>query len=98
MHIAPYLAFLSRYPEIELDFHLTDSFVDIIRDGFDVATRSANCRTARSSPASPPIIALIRALSTASGGRSRWPTSSSTISAGAQEVWHLDGPDGSRCG
>ena len=37
---ARYLAeFLSRYPEIELDFHLTDNFVDIIRDGFDLAIR-----------------------------------------------------------
>ena len=29
----------ARFPEIQLDFHLTDSFVDIIRDGFDVAIR-----------------------------------------------------------
>jgi len=39
-HIAPHLpAFIERYPDIELDFQLTDNFVDIIRDGFDVAIR-----------------------------------------------------------
>ncbi len=40
LHIAPYLAqFLERYPGIRLDFHLTDQFVDIIREGYDVAIR-----------------------------------------------------------
>lgn len=39
-HVAPHLAeFIERYPEIELDFHVTDASVDIIRDGFDVAIR-----------------------------------------------------------
>ncbi len=40
LHIAPHLpAFLEEYPDIELDFQLTDNIVDIIRDGFDVAIR-----------------------------------------------------------
>lgn len=40
LHIAPHLpTFMQRYPDIELDFQLTDNFVDIIRDGFDVAIR-----------------------------------------------------------
>lgn len=40
LHIAPHLPqFFERYPDIELDFQLTDNFVDIIRDGFDVAIR-----------------------------------------------------------
>jgi DNA-binding transcriptional LysR family regulator len=39
-HVAPHLAgFIEQYPEIELDFHVTDLSVDIIRDGFDVALR-----------------------------------------------------------
>lgn len=39
-HIAPHLpAFLARFPDIELDVHLSDHFVDIIREGFDVAIR-----------------------------------------------------------
>ena len=40
LHIAPYLGkFLANYPDIELDAHLTDRFVDIIREGFDLAIR-----------------------------------------------------------
>ena len=39
-HIVPHLpAFLARYPEIEIDMQLTDHFVDIIREGFDLAIR-----------------------------------------------------------
>ncbi|MEM7777872.1 MAG: LysR family transcriptional regulator [Pseudomonadota bacterium] len=39
-HIAPHLReFMDRYPEIDLDIHVTDEIVDIIRDGFDVAIR-----------------------------------------------------------
>jgi DNA-binding transcriptional LysR family regulator len=40
LHIAPYIdGFLARYPEIELDVHIADAFVDIIREGFDLAIR-----------------------------------------------------------
>lgn len=40
LHIVPHLAdFLARYPEIELDVHAGDEFVDIIREGFDLAIR-----------------------------------------------------------
>lgn len=40
LHIAPHLtAFQEKFPEIELDFQLTDNIVDIIREGFDVAIR-----------------------------------------------------------
>lgn len=39
-HVTPHLrSFAERYPDIELDIHLSDVFVDIIRDGFDVAVR-----------------------------------------------------------
>jgi len=40
LHIAPHLGkFLASYPDIELDTHLTDRFIDIIREGFDLAIR-----------------------------------------------------------
>ena len=40
LHIAPLVPkFLSRYPELKLTLHLTDSIVDIINDGYDVAVR-----------------------------------------------------------
>jgi len=40
MHLAPHIPkFLEDYPDIEMDIQLSDEFVDIIRDGFDVALR-----------------------------------------------------------
>lgn len=32
-------AFLSRYPEIDLDLHFSDAYVDLVGQGFDVAVR-----------------------------------------------------------
>ncbi len=38
LHIAPHLGnFLSSYPELRLDVHVSDAHVDIVRDGFDLA-------------------------------------------------------------
>ncbi len=43
MHIAPHMrGFLQRYPEITLELALSDSFVDVIGDGFDLAIRIAD--------------------------------------------------------
>lgn len=43
LHVAPHLVrFLERYPDISLDLTLSDSFVDVIGDGFDVAIRIAD--------------------------------------------------------
>lgn len=39
-HIAPFLAeFRRRYPEVELDISLSDRYVDLIEEGFDLAVR-----------------------------------------------------------
>ena len=55
LHIAPHLpAFLARYPDIELDIHMSDHYVDIIREGFDVAIRIGELEDSLSSPASSP--------------------------------------------
>ena len=41
-HLAPAIgAFLERYPELRLDITLTDRFVDLIGEGYDVAIRIA---------------------------------------------------------
>lgn len=40
MLIAPWAAtFLDRYPEVSLELGVTDRFVDVIREGFDIAIR-----------------------------------------------------------
>lgn len=53
LHITPHLPeFLSRYPDIEIDMQLTDNFVDIIREGFDLAIRIGELENSSSSPAS----------------------------------------------
>ena len=101
LHVAPYLPeFLSRYPEVELDFHLTDSFVDIIRDGFDLAIRigelpDSSLVAKKLSPDNRVICAAPAYLE-----RMGMPASiadldhHNCLSAGAQDYWRLDGPDG----
>ena len=43
MLIAPWSAsFLTRYPEVNLELGVTDRYVDIIREGFDIAIRMGN--------------------------------------------------------
>lgn len=43
LHVAPrLLPFLDAHPELQLDLILTDAFVDIVAEGFDVAVRIAD--------------------------------------------------------
>jgi DNA-binding transcriptional LysR family regulator len=103
LHIAPYLgAFLARYPDIELDVHLTDSFIDIIRDGFDLAIRIGELEdsslVARKIAPDNRFICASPAYLEKHGV----PTSLSDLdlhnclSAGAQDMWRLEGPEGQR--
>ena len=101
LHIAPYLAeFLSRYPEIELDFHLTDNFVDIIRDGFDVAIRIGELQD--SSLVARKLAPDNRIICAAPAYLDRYGVPKSLadldhhncLSAGAQDVWRIEGPNG----
>ena len=92
--------FIERFPDIELDMHLTDNFVDIIRDGVDVAIRigelaDSSLVAKKLSPdrrvicASPGYIAkagIPKALTDLEHHN--------CLSAGAQEFWRLEGPDG----
>jgi DNA-binding transcriptional LysR family regulator len=42
LHLAPALPdFMARYPEVELDVSMTDRFVDLVDEGFDLAVRIA---------------------------------------------------------
>ncbi len=100
-HVTPQLgSFLARYPDIELDMHLTDTFVDIIRDGFDLAIRIGELQD--SSLVARKLAADHRVLcaSPAYLAREGTPKSiaelenHSCIGAGLQEAWRLEGPDG----
>ena len=43
LHVAPHLVrFMEKYPEIALHLELSDAFVDVVGDGFDVAIRIAD--------------------------------------------------------
>jgi DNA-binding transcriptional LysR family regulator len=43
MHVAPHLvAFLKQYPDITVDLSLSDQFVDIVAEGYDLAIRIAD--------------------------------------------------------
>lgn len=101
LHIAPHLPeFLSRYPDIELDVHLSDHFVDIIREGFDVAIRIGELEDSslvarKLAPEHRVICASPKYLE-----RAGVPTTLSDLDAhncllaGAQDVWRLEGPEG----
>ncbi|MDX2157197.1 MAG: LysR family transcriptional regulator [Hyphomicrobiaceae bacterium] len=103
LHIAPYLpAFLKKFPEIELEFHLTDNFVDIIREGFDVAIRIGELQD--SSLVQRKLAADTRVIcaspSYLAGTELGAPKSladldfHNCLSAGAQDYWRLEGADG----
>ncbi len=100
-HVAPYLPkFLERYPEIQLDFHLTDNFVDIIRDGFDVAIRIGELEDSslvarKLSPDTRVIVAAPSYLDKHGMPKSLADLENhNCLSAGAQEAWSVEGPDG----
>ncbi len=103
LHIAPYLPeFLVRYPDIELDMHLTDNFVDIIRDGFDLAIRIGELQdsslVARKLAADNRVICAAPSYLEKNGTPKSLADleSHNILTAGAQDIWRLDGPEGPR--
>lgn len=103
LHIAPFLpAFLAKYPEIELEFHLTDNFVDIIRDGFDLAIRIGELQDSSLVQRKLAIDTRVICASPKylEGNEQGSPAAladldfHNCLSAGAQDYWRLEGPDG----
>ena len=101
LHIAPHLGtFLAKYPEVKLDLHLTDHFEDIIRDGFDLAIRIGELQDSslvakklapdnRVLVASPKYFEHVDEPTTVADLELL-----NCLSAGAQDNWRLEGPDG----
>lgn len=45
MHLVPAMkAFLQQYPDLQVDFRLSDSIIDLVEGGFDVAIRNAELK------------------------------------------------------
>jgi DNA-binding transcriptional LysR family regulator len=102
-HIAPHLsAFMAKYPEIEVDIHLSDKFVDIIRNGYDLAVRIGELKDSslvarKLAPNNRAICASPRYLKERGIPRSLEDLElHNCLTAGAQESWRLEGPDGAR--
>jgi DNA-binding transcriptional LysR family regulator len=100
-HIAPYLsAFFLKYPEIEVDIHLSDNFVDIIRNGYDLAVRIGELKdsslVARKLAPDNRVICASPKYLKERGIPKRLEDLEfhNCLSAGAQEGWRLDGPNG----
>ena len=103
LHVAPLLPeFLTRYPEIQLDVHLTDNFVDIIREGYDVALRIGELQDSslvarKLSPDTRVICASPEYLEKCGMPKSLADLENhNCLSAGAQDLWRLEGPEGQR--
>ncbi len=101
LQLAPHLSrFVEQFPEIQLDFHLTDSFVDIIRDGYDVAIRigdlpDSSLVARKLCPDRRVICAAPSYLDRAGEPRTLADLERhNCLSASAQDVWRLEGPDG----
>jgi DNA-binding transcriptional LysR family regulator len=101
MHVAPHLGpFLAANPELSINLQLSDEFVDIVGEGFDVAIRIAELSA--SSHVARRLAPVHRVLCAApayleQNGR---PASLAELEKHAclspqqQDAWRLDGPDG----
>ncbi len=101
LHIAPYLAdFVAKYPEIDLDFQITDNMIDIIRDGYDLAIRIGELEdsslVAKKLAPETRVMCATPAYLKAHGHPQNLAEleGHNCLSAGAQDVWRLQGPDG----
>lgn len=100
-HIAPHMKeFLARYPEIELHVHISDAFVDIIREGFDLAVRIGDL--GETSLAARRVAADTRVLCASPSYIERHgiPTQladlelHNCLTADPVDVWRMSGPEG----
>lgn len=93
-------AFLERYPELQLDLHLDDRRVDIVREGFDLAIRGSD-RLEDSSLIARPLTSMSHVLCAAPGyfemrGRPHTPADLNGLEhirfslSGHADVWEFE--------
>ncbi|MBB5752156.1 LysR family transcriptional regulator [Prosthecomicrobium pneumaticum] len=101
LHVAPHmLAFLEAYPDITVNLVLSDDFVDLVRDGFDMAIRIAEL--ADSTLVARRLAPNHRMLCAAPAYLERHGTPRSIaelhrhalLATASQDPWRLEGPDG----
>lgn len=100
LHIAPHLKpFLDANPMVTVDLILTDSFVDIIGEGFDLAVRIADLQDSslvakRLAPNHRVLCATPAYLAEHGTPRSIEELAKHTLIAHNADQWRLDGPAG----
>ncbi|MFG1426167.1 LysR family transcriptional regulator [Roseixanthobacter glucoisosaccharinicivorans] len=101
MHIAPHLGpLLSANPDLTIDLELSDAFVDIVGDGFDIAVRIADLNDSslvarRLAPVHRVLCASPAYLESAGVPESFADLADHTLLAThGQDPWRLEGPDG----
>jgi DNA-binding transcriptional LysR family regulator len=100
-HMAPYLAgFLQHHPELSLELHLSDTIVDIVGEGIDLAIRIAELNDSslvarRLSPCHRVICATPEYLDRYGTPQTLDDlTHHNCLSVGFQSIWRLEGPEG----
>ncbi|MCP8939154.1 LysR family transcriptional regulator [Alsobacter sp. SYSU M60028] len=100
LHVAPHLLpFLDAHPELQLDLILTDAFVDIVAEGYDVAVRIADLQDSslvarRLAPNHRILCATPSYLERRGTPRTLAELATHRLLAHNADHWRLEGPDG----
>lgn len=101
MHIAPHInAFMGANPDLSIDLQLTDAFVDIVGEGYDLAVRIGELHDSSLVARKLAPVRRILCASPAYVARHGWPKSLSDLSAHVclpphnNEFWKLEGREG----
>lgn len=101
LHVAPYLnKLLEQNPDITITLDLSDDFVDLVADGFDVAIRIAELKDSsyvakKLAPNTRILCATPHYLKTHGTPKSISDlTNHQCLAAASQEIWNIVGPDG----
>lgn len=100
MHIAPrLLPFLERHPDLTVDLNLSDEFIDLVGQGFDVAVRIADLADSslvarRLAPNHRLLVASPAYLERAGTPGHVDDLSHHTLMAHNTDHWRLEGPEG----